>query len=218
MTKLIDSLTNPGPRKVRIPDEKVEDTKDYPYMIGKKEGIEDWEGEWKDKERFIVYNGKTYVTSGNNVIGDGEYKDGKLSIKNDLSSSGGKFFVAVNIENPNETIIIESDQLSNKYWDNINSSDLAGIKSDGTEDFSKSDWITPDTLFVEPSYHDNKQGGTIGKYYDNFNTQRRIIIHDSTINDIQSDKFFNKELYDSLPQSEKDELRRQGITKENFGQ
>ena len=36
MTKFIDSLTNPGPRKVRIPDEKVEDTKDYPYMIGKK--------------------------------------------------------------------------------------------------------------------------------------------------------------------------------------
>tara|TARA_R100001082_G_scaffold19621_1_gene9567 strand:+ start:150 stop:818 length:669 start_codon:yes stop_codon:yes gene_type:complete len=222
MNSFFDAIIKAG-KKLDIAMNKPKENNDYPYLLGSKTGIVDDKitDEWKNTERFIVVNGKTYVTSGNNVIGQSEFKNGELTVSKDLSAANSNLFVAVNIEDPNDKIVVETDVLSNEFANRINLSDSEGErpnKEGGTTyDPSRSNWVTPDTLFVNnPRKKDNF---TKGKFEDGYGNQYNTIkIYDTKYEDIKIKKTFTKELYDKLPASEKDALREEGITRENFGE
>lgn len=222
MNSFFDAIIKAG-KKLDIAMNKPKEDNDYPYLIGSKTGVVDdtITDEWKNTERFIVVNGKTYVTSGNNVIGQSEFKNGELTVSKDLSAANSNLFVAVNIEDPNDKLVVEANLLSNEFAQKINVSDSVGErpnKEGGTTyDPSRSNWVTPDTLFVDKLK--KRDGFTTGKFEDGYgNPYNTIKIHDTKYEDIKTKNYYTKELYDKLPESEKDELRRQGITRENFGE
>ncbi len=152
--------------------------------------------EWLNTDKVITHNGKNYITSGNNMVGDGDVLDGEFVIYND--SGSGNTFLAINPDDPNDTIVVQGEELEFKNYLEVAESDYVNEKSDGTIDKTRTNWVTPDTLNIEKSRI--KSDGTIsGRYKNNLGNPKKIKIIDVGLEDIKTTNKWTKYRIDMMP-------------------
>ena len=73
--------------------------------------------QWQEKEMVVVHDGKHYVTKGNNLVG--KMENGYID---PYKFADGDVFVAVNPNNPNDVIYVQSNALTlDSHHDALNS-------------------------------------------------------------------------------------------------
>jgi len=239
------------PRKVHIPvDEEVpknlefgdkhsvplpENNEDlFPYLLGyiPPEGDDFTDinfvrkrdnAEWAEHQVVIPHDGKNYVVSGHNVIGQGEIlEDGRLKIYSDATYLDGTYFLAVNQDDPNDTKVIRMDALAYDDWEEIAMSDMEGLNpKTGEYDWERVSYKVPDTLHVKinsNAYEDErriKKGGLKGRYLDAFGSPNSITFLDTNYEDIFVGSFLTKKTWDSMHETDRPEgVRREDLPDE----
>lgn len=127
-------------------------SKNFPYIPSNASVIKHYEKHlsndkhskaWKDKERVIVHNNNNYVYSGNSAIGKQVIGENIIDPYNLYEAD---VFAAVNSDNSNDIIYIQSPYLSWSKNSDILSSDLAYSDPDNPDALNP---IIQDTVYME---------------------------------------------------------------------